>query len=190
MSTESSTPHNRQHATLHQRLDDEREQFNEWYEEQLKDIQPTEKDRNEHRIESVALLGVCLAFVYVLLTMPKLTLPLHIALIAFAVAAPSLLANYAIATNARPKNGTNNLFVQALWEMGTILGVGVGAIATAVGVLAIVWNLYPPAMWVLLGWSVAVTILIPLLAAGRWVTRLRQTTGESHRPTPPDVPVA
>lgn len=117
----------------------------------LRDMDEADKaDRNERRIISGSALGVCIAIMLALLGLPRLDQPLHVALIALAVAAPLLILDFFIAP-ARPKPGTAYLVRQGLWYSGWIVGDLIGSIAVVVGIGAIIWHLYPTAVRVLVG---------------------------------------
>ena len=98
-------------------------------------------DKNERRIVSGSLLGVCLAIMLTTLSVPHLDQPLKIGLLAIAVATPLLIIDYFFAS-ARPRAGTEDMLLDSFRLASGIIGDGIGVLAVVIGVGAVAWHLY------------------------------------------------
>lgn len=150
----------------------------------LRDMDAADKaEKNERRLLSGSALGVCLAIMLAMLSLPRLDQPLHVALIALAVAAPLLILDFFFAP-ARPKHGPVYLLRLALWIAAWIVGDGIGIIAVVVGIGAVLWHLYVAAalvlIWSFVGsfvllWIVALAVLAVLVWRRMRAEKLQDT---------------
>ena len=140
---------------------------------------------------SAALLGVCMIFLSVMLTLPRLDLPLQIALYAFIVAMPPLvIENMAASSKPKPEtSGIERLALLALSASAARLAV-IGGLAVAVGVVAVVWHIDSIAgrtLLIVTGVAVVVWILLALIVAA--VSLWRTARAKQHNEPPSDYEI-